>query len=69
MRTLTNAKLASASNRRFRLEATLKLDQPLFSMNTTVTASIAYRLTEVATGAVVYDRTPVTQGTVSLLRQ
>jgi hypothetical protein len=65
VRTLTNAKLASASNGRFRLEATLKLDQPLFSMNTTVTASIAYRLTEVATGAVVYDQTLVTQGTVS----
>ena len=64
-RTLANAKLASPSNGRFRLEATLKLDQPLISMNTTVTASIAYRLTEVATGAVVYDRTLVTQGTVS----
>jgi hypothetical protein len=64
-RTLAIAKLASPSNGRFRLEATLKLDQPLISMNTTVTASIAYRLTEVATGAVVYDRTLVTQGTVS----
>jgi hypothetical protein len=65
VRTLTRAKLASASDGRFRLDATLKLDQPLISMNTTVTASIAYRLTEVTTGAVVYDRTVVTQGTVS----
>jgi hypothetical protein len=64
-RTLQKARLASASIGRFRLDAALKLDQPLISMNTTVTASIAYRLTEVATGAVVYDRTLVTQGTVS----
>jgi len=64
-RTLANAKLASPGNGRFRLEATMKLDQPLISMNTTVTASIAYRLTEVSTGAVVYDQTLVTQGTVS----
>ena len=57
VRTLANAKLASASNGRFRLDATLQLDQPFFAINTTVTASIAYRLTEVATGAVVYERT------------
>ena len=65
VRTLTNAKLASASNGPFRLEATLRLDQPFIAINTTVTATIAYRLTEVATGAVVYDHTLVTPGTVT----
>jgi hypothetical protein len=63
--TLANAKLASASNGRFRLDATLQLDQPFISINTTVTANIAYRLTEVATGSVVYERLIATEGTVT----
>jgi hypothetical protein len=62
---LANAKLASASNGRFRLDATLQLDQPFVAINTTVTAKIAYRLTEVATGSVVYERLLATEGTVT----
>ena len=65
VRTLANAKLASASNGRFRLDATLQLDQPFIAVNTTVTAKIAYRLTEVATGSVVYERLLATEGTVT----
>lgn len=65
MRTLANAKLASASNGRFRLDATLQLDQPFLAINTTVTARITYRLTEIATGSVVYERILATEGTVT----
>jgi hypothetical protein len=65
VRTLSNAKLASASTGRFRLDATLQLDQPFVAINTTVTAKIAYRLTEVATGSVVYERLLATEGTVT----
>ena len=65
VRTLANAKLASAGNGRFRLDATLQLDQPFLAINTTVTAKIAYRLTEVATGSVVYERLLATEGTVT----
>jgi hypothetical protein len=57
--------LASASDGRFRLDATLQLDQPFIAINTTVTAKIAYRLTEVATGSVVYERLLATEGTVT----
>ena len=65
VRTLANAKLASAGNGRFRLEAALQLDQPFIAVNTTVIAKIAYRLTEVATGSVVYERLLATEGTVT----
>ena len=65
VRTLANAKLASASNGRFRLDATLQLDQPFLAINTIVTAKIAYRLTEIATGSVVYERSLATEGTVT----
>ena len=68
VRTLANAKLASASNGRFRLDATLQLDQPFIAVNTTVTAKIAYRLTEVATGSVVYERLPGDGGHRDILR-
>ena len=69
VRTLANAKLASASNGRFRLDATLQLDQPFIAVNTTVTAKIAYRLTEVATGSVVYERFLATAGTVTYFEE
>lgn len=69
VRTLTDAKLASANNGRFRLDATLQLDQPFIAINTTVTAKIAYRLTEVATGAVVYERHLATEGTVTYFEE
>jgi hypothetical protein len=67
VRTLLNAKLASASNGRYRLDATLKLDQPFITINTTVTAIVAYRLTDVATGTVVYDKTLETPGTAQYM--
>ena len=69
VRTLANAKLASAGNGRFRLDATLQLDQPFIAINTTVTAKIAYRLTEVATGSVVYERLLATEGTVTYFEE
>jgi hypothetical protein len=65
VRTLANAKLASASNGRFRLDAALQLEQPFLAINTTVIAKIAYRLTEIATGSVVYERILATEGTVT----
>lgn len=68
-RTLANAKLAAASNGRFRLDATLQLDQPFIAINTTVTAKISYRLTEVATGTVVYERFLATEGTVTYFEE
>ncbi|MEA2806518.1 MAG: hypothetical protein QOJ17_659 [Rhodospirillaceae bacterium] len=67
VRTLMVANLASAQNGRFRLEATLlKLERPYAGFAMTVTASIAYRLTETATGAVVYQDTRTSVGTASL---
>jgi hypothetical protein len=69
VRTLANAKLASASNGRFRLDATLQLEQPFVAINTTVIAKIAYRLTEVATGSVVYERSLATEGTVTYFEE
>jgi hypothetical protein len=67
VRTLMVANLASAQNGRFRLEAALlKLERPYAGFAMTVTASIAYRLTETATGAVVYQDTRSSLGTASL---
>ena len=57
MYTLARAKLAQAENGRFRLDAVLEnLEQPFIAFDITVTATIAYKLTEVATGTVVYDK-------------
>jgi hypothetical protein len=56
VRTLMFANLAAAQNGRFRLEAALlRLERPYAGFAMTVTASVAYRLTEIATGAVVYQ--------------
>jgi hypothetical protein len=67
VRTLMVANLAGAQNGRFRLEAVLlKLERPFAGFAMTVTASIAYRLTETATGAVVYLNTRTSLGTASL---
>jgi hypothetical protein len=67
VRTLMVANLASAQNGRFRLEATLlRLERPYAGFAMTVTASIAYRLTETASGAVVYQDTRTSLGTASL---
>jgi hypothetical protein len=67
VRTLMLANLASAQNGRFRLEATLLgLERPYAGFAMTVTASVAYRLTDTATGAVVYQDTRTSVGTASL---
>jgi len=67
VRTLMVANLASAQNGRFRLEATLlRLERPYAGFAMTVTASIAYRLTETASGAVIYQDTRTSVGTASL---
>ena len=67
VRTLTLANLASAQNGRFRLEAALlRLERPFAGFAMTVTASVGYRLTDTATGAVVYQETRTSLGTASL---
>jgi hypothetical protein len=70
-RTLAATGLAAAglaaSNGRFRLDTTLlTLERPYAGWAMTVTANIAYRLTEVASGRVVYNNTISTPGTASL---
>ena len=67
VRTLTFANLANQQNGRFRLDAVLlRLERPYAGFAMTVTASVAYRLTEVATGAVVYQETRTSLGSASL---
>jgi hypothetical protein len=67
VRTLMLANLANTQNGRFRLEATLlRLERPYAGFAMTVTASVAYRLTDTATGAVVYQDTRTSIGTASL---
>jgi hypothetical protein len=67
VRTLTLANLASPQGGRFRLDATLlRLERPFAGFAMTVTASVAYRLTDTATGAVVYQDTRTSLGTASL---
>ena len=67
VRTLTLANLASPQGGRFRLDATLLgLSRPFAGFAMTVTASVAYRLTDTATGAVVYQETRTSLGTASL---
>jgi hypothetical protein len=67
VRTLTLANLASPQGGRFRLDATLLgLSRPFAGFAMTVTASVAYRLTDMATGAVVYQETRTSLGTASL---
>jgi hypothetical protein len=67
VRTLMLANLASPQGGRFRLDATLLgLSRPFAGFAMTVTASVAYRLTDTATGAVVYQETRTSLGTASL---
>ncbi len=57
----------SAANGRYRLEAVLQnLQQPLMGFDLTVTATVAYKLTEIATGTVVYESTLVTPATATM---
>jgi hypothetical protein len=74
-RSLIATKLASvdilsnpgAVNGRYRLEAVLQsLQQPLMGFDLTVTATVAYKLTDIATGAVVYESTLVTPATATM---
>jgi hypothetical protein len=67
VRTLQLAGLGAPQGGRFRLDATLlTLSRPYAGFAMTVTAQIAYRLSEVATGKVVYFSTPTTLGTATL---
>jgi hypothetical protein len=67
VRTLMLANLANTQNGRFRLEATLlRLERPYAGFAMTVTASVAHRLTDTASGAVVYQDTRTSIGTASL---
>lgn len=61
--TLGKARLGRTANGRFRLDVTLqKLDQPVIAVDMVVTATLAYRLTEVASGTLVYEQILVTRG-------
>lgn len=67
VRTLMFANLAGAQGSRFRLDATLLgLERPYAGFAMTVTASVAYRLTDTATGAVVYQDTRTSFGIATL---
>lgn len=74
VRSLIATKLAKAdiltnpgtANGRYRLEATLQnLQQPLIGLDMTVTATIAYKLTEITTGTIAYENTLVTPATAT----
>ena len=65
--TLMSAQLGQPANGRYRLDATLlTLSRPYAGFAMTVTATIAYRLTDTANGAVAYNRTLTGLGTATL---
>lgn len=67
VQTLAVAGLGQPANGRFRLDGRLlTLDRPYAGFAMTVTATIAWRLTDTTNGAVVYDRTFRTLGTATL---
>jgi hypothetical protein len=67
VQTLAAAGMGRASNGRFRLDAMLlTLQRPYAGFAMTVTATIAYRLTDTATGTLVYDKALTTEGSASL---
>jgi len=67
VQTLAAAQLGQPANGCYRLDGTLlTLQRPFAGFAMTVTASIAWRLTETATGVVVYDRTLSALGTATL---
>lgn len=67
METLLAARLGTAQSGRFRLDATLlNLERPYAGFAMTVTATIAYRLTDSRTGAVLYNQTISTIGSATL---
>jgi len=67
VRTLAMAGLGTPQGGRWRLDVVLvSLQRPYAGFAMTVPAQIAYRLTEVATGTVVYDSVLTTLGSASL---
>lgn len=67
VRTLADARLAQGAGARFRLDALLlTLDRPYAGFAMTVTATISWRLSEVATGTPVYEKTLTGLGTATL---
>jgi hypothetical protein len=67
IQTLTAARLTSAGSGRFRLDTMLlTLQRPYAGFGMTVSATIAYRLTDTTAGVVVYERTLTTLGTATL---
>ncbi|HET6221133.1 MAG TPA: hypothetical protein VFE11_03170 [Dongiaceae bacterium] len=67
VQTLAVAGLGQPANGRFRLDGMLlTLDRPYAGFAMTVTATIAWRLTDTTNGAVVYDRTFRSLGTATL---
>ena len=67
VQTLAVAGLGQPANGRFRLDGLLlTLDRPYAGFAMTVTATIAWRLTDTTNGAVVYDRTFRSLGTATL---
>jgi hypothetical protein len=67
VRTLQLAALGAPQGGRFRLDVVLlTLQRPWAGFAMTVSAQIAYRLTDVATGTVVYNSVLTTLGTASL---
>ncbi len=67
VQTLANAGLGRPANGRFRLDGLLlTLSRPYAGFAMTVTAAIAWRLTDTTNGAVVYDRTLQGLGTATL---
>lgn len=66
-RTLSSAQLGQAASGRFRLDAILlNLTRPYAGFAMTVTASIAYRMTDATNGALVYDKVLTGLGTATL---
>jgi hypothetical protein len=64
---LASAQLGQAASGRFRLDAVLlTLSRPYAGFAMTVTATIAYRLTDLANGRVVYEKTLTGLGTATL---
>lgn len=67
VQTLAGAGLGQPANGRFRLDGQLlTLDRPYAGFAMTVTATIAWRLTDTTNGAVVYDRAFRALGTATL---
>ncbi len=66
-RALADSGLAAAQGGRYRLDADLqKLEEPFAGFAMTVEATIAYRLTDTTSGAIVYQNTITTPATATM---